>query len=88
MKFPPAHLNIWRGIRKPPWTAPVEFAKTLRTMTIYCGLVNEKKRVRANLAERLEEAICGNILFYRSQDPSEPVTQLARYIDTVTEIIY
>lgn len=69
-----------------PGMAPTDFAKRLYTKALRCGMVYEEKRVKSLFVEGLEDAVCDNVRLYWSRNPSEPLTQLARYADTVTKI--
>lgn len=49
-------------------------------------MVSEGKRMKLLVVEEIENAVCHNVRLYWIRIPSEPLTQLAHYIDTVMKI--
>lgn len=64
--------------------APTEFAKNLYIKALWGGVVYDEKNVKPSFVEGLKNAVCYSVLLYCSPNPSEPLTQSARYADTVT----
>lgn len=84
--FVPCAVKHLKSYRQSPGMAATECAKKLYTTALRLSLMYEKRGVKSLFIKGLGEAVCNNVRSYRSRNPSESLTQLARYAETVAKI--
>lgn len=82
----PRAVKIFESYNQGPGILASDYAMKLYTRALRCGIVYEEKRVDSLFVERLEESVGNNVRLHWSRDPFEPLTQSARYADTMGEL--
>lgn len=72
--------------KKTPGVSAALYAKVLYTKTQRYGIIYEEKRVKKLFVQGLGALICDNMCVFLEQHPCLPLTELARYADSLIKI--
>lgn len=70
-----------------PGVLASDYSKDLYSSALRCVIVYEEKWVNSLSVDGIEESVRNNVRWHWSENPSEPLTQLARYVKTMERLL-